>query len=160
MSYSWTAAGQRKVVAYENPRSRRLNVLAAYSPVGSAPALTWGDQRGSLQAHQVVDFVTRIPRLPDKPLVIVLDNGSIHISHVVKEALPALRQQRIFLFYLPPYSPKLNAIEAVFGGIKAHELPERAYTDWDPLEEAIDAGFTAAESRLLAKTKLQLRQAA
>ncbi len=153
MTYSWTAAGQRKSVPYENPCGRRLNVLAAYTPVGSAAALTWTDQHGSLGANQLVDFLTRIPRLPDKPLVVVLDNASMHTSRVVKAARPLVQQQRIHLYYLPPYSPELNAIEAVFGGIKAHELPARAYTSWEALEEAVDAGFTAAERRLLTKNE-------
>jgi putative transposase len=128
-----------------------VNVLAAYSPYGSQPAFSWGLERGSLISGQFLDFVQRIPRLPDKPLVIVLDNGSMHISWVVKEALAQLREQRIYLYYLPPYSPELNEIEAIFGGIKAHDLPERRYTSWESLEAAISTGFTHAEDRLLEK---------
>jgi len=148
VSYSWTKPGSRKRIPYENPRSRRVNVLAAYSPDGPQPALTWGLQRGSLVSGQLVDFVQRIPRLPDKPLVVVLDNGSLHVSWVVKEALAKLREQRIYLYYLPPYSPELNEIEPIFGGIKAHDLPARSYADWESLEAAITAGFTQAEERL------------
>lgn len=160
MNYSWTKPGTRKRVSYENPRSRRVNVLAAYTPDGPQPALTWGLQRGSLVSGQLVDFVQRLPRLPDKPLVVVLDNGSLHVSWVVKEALPALRAQRIYLYYLPAYSPKLNEIEAVFGGIKAHDLPERSYADWEHLEAAITDGFTQAEGRLLQRCDKQPGKAA
>jgi putative transposase len=160
VSSSWTAPGQRKVVPYENPRGRRVNVLAAYAPLGPCPALTWGLQRGSLLSAQLVDFVQRLPRLPAKPLVVVLDNGSIHVSHVVREAQAVLRQQRIYLYYLPPYSPELNLIEPVFGGIKAHDLPARAYTSWEALEDAIIDGFTHAEQRLLTRSTSHLRQAA
>ena len=151
MNYSWTHHGERRRLPYENPQGRRVNVLAAYSPFGSQPALSWGLERGSSISGQFVDWVQRLPRLPGKPLVIVLDNGSLHVSWVVKEAQEKLRKQRIYLYYLPPYSPKLNDIEAVFGGIKAHDLPERRYTTWESLEEAIIAGFTAAEQRLFNK---------
>jgi transposase len=137
-----------------------VNALAAYSPYGSQPALSWGLERGSIISGQFVDWIQRIPRLPGKALVIVIDNGSLHCSWVVKEALPKLREQRIYLYYLPPYSPKLNAIEAIFGGIKAHELPERRYETWEALEAAIITGFTHAEDRLLAKHYIQLVQAA
>jgi transposase len=160
VSYSWTRPGTRKRIPYENPRSRRVNVLAAYTPDGPQPALTWGLQRGSLVSGQLVDFVQRIPRLEGKPLVVVLDNGSMHVNWVVKEALTMLRQQRIYLYYLPAYSPKLNEIEPVFGGIKAHDLPERSYADWDNLEAAITAGFTRAEDRLLKRCASQPGQAA
>jgi transposase len=155
VSYSWTRRGERKRIPYENPQGRRVNVLAAYSPDGAQPALTWGKERGSLVAGQFTDFVQRLPRLPGKPLVVVLDNGSLHQNWVVQEALPALRAQRIYLYYLPPYSPELNEIEAVFGVIKRHELPERRYTTWEALETAIDKGFTHVEDRLLQRCENQ-----
>lgn len=155
MNYSWTRRGERKRIPYENPQGRRVNVLAAYSPFGSQPALTWGLERGSIVSAQFVDFVQRLPRLPGKPLVVVIDNGSLHVSRVVQEALALLREQRIYLYRLPPYSPKLNDIEAVFGVIKRHELPERRYTTWERLEDAICAGFTQVEERLLKKCSTQ-----
>ena len=160
MSYSWTKRGVRKQIPYENPQGRRVNVLAAYSPLGPQPALTWGLQRGSLVAGQFVDFLYQIPRLPDKPLVVVVDNGSLHRNWVVQEALPALRQDRIYLYFLPPYSPELNDIEAIFGVIKRQELPERRYTSYETLEEAIITGFTHVEQRLLQKDEAQPGRAA
>jgi transposase len=147
-------------VPYENPQGRRINVLAAYAPFGPAPALTWGLERGSLVSEQLLGFLPLLPRQPDQPLVVVLDNGSMHVSKLVQAARAALREQRIYLYFLPPYSPELNLIEAVFGGIKAHGLPARAYTDWEALDAAIDAGFTDAEQRLLTRTTNQLGQAA
>lgn len=91
-----------------------------------------------------------------------MDNGSIHVSRVIKDALPALKAQGIELYYLPPYSPELNAIEAVFGGIKAHGLPQRCYPTIPALLEAVDTAFTEAEARLLARKhpSHQLRPAA
>jgi transposase len=113
-----------------------------------------------LVSEQLVDFVQRLPRLPDQPLIVVMDNGSIHVSRVVRAAQPLLRRERIYLYYLPPYSPEFDLIEPVFGGIKAHELPARAYTSWEALEEAIIDGFTQAEQRLLAKGDTHLRKPA
>ena len=136
---------------YENPCNRRVNVLAAYGPDGPQPALTWATERGSWVAGHFVDFVPTIPHPPGQPLVVVLDNGSLHVNGVVKAARATLRQERISRYFLPPYSPKLNDIERIFGGIKAHDLPERAYGSYEALEEAIDLGFTHAEQRLLAK---------
>jgi putative transposase len=158
VSYSWTRKGQRRRIPYEHPQGKRVNVLAAYSPFGSQPALTWGLQRGSLISEQLLDFVQRLPRLPGKPLICVLDNGSMHVSGIVKAARDTLRTQRIYLWNLPPYSPELNDIEAIFGVIKRHELPERRYPTWESLEEAIITGFTHVEDRL--RPHKQLRRAA
>jgi hypothetical protein len=158
---SWTLAGHRKQVAYENPCGRRVNVLAAYVPDGPMPSLTWGNEpAGALVAEQLVSFVRQIPRPSGQPLVVVMDNGSIHVSKTVKHARAALRQEHIYLYYLPPYSPALNAIEPIFGAIKQHDLPERRYTSVPALEVAIDAAFARAETRLLARTAPQLRRSA
>jgi transposase len=157
---SWVRAGQRKRLPYENPERRRINVLAAYSPLGSAATLTWTPKRGPIVADDLLAFLDGLPRLPDKPVVVVLDNASTHRGRVVSAARSALKQQRLHLYFLPPYSPKLNPIEAVFGGIKQHELPERAYVSWEGLETAIQDGFRRARQRLALKSHTQLQQPA
>ena len=88
---------------------------------------------------------------PTGRLVVVLDNAAIHHSRVIQAAQPELQQQGIELYYLPPYSPELNAIEPVFGGIKTHDLPARRYATIPALLDAVHAGFTAAEARLHAR---------
>ena len=148
MTASWTPRGSRKRVAYENPQGRRVNVLAALVAEGRQQSLTWGRERGSLVAVQFVAFLSEIPRQAERPLVIVLDNGSIHVSHVVKAARTELQRRGIYLYFLPPYSPELNRIEPVFKAIKHYDLPERRYTSWTALEDAIDAAFTRYDQRL------------
>jgi putative transposase len=146
--YSWTAYGCRKRMPYENPQGRRVNALAALVADGPQRALTWTCERGAFLAEQVLDFLSKIPRAAHQRLVVVWDNGSVHTSRIVKDALPQLREQGIALYFLPPYSPELNAIERVFGAIKHHEMPERRYSSWESLEAAIDTAFTNYETRL------------
>lgn len=133
---------------YENPQGRRVNAVAALIADGPQPSLTWATERGSLLAEQILDFLGTIPRPAGEQLVVVLDNGSTHTSRIVKDALPQLRTRGIDLYYLPPYSPNLNAIERAFGVIKHHEMPERRYTTWESLEAAIDTAFTNYETHL------------
>lgn len=147
---SWAAAGTRKRMPYENPCGRRVNALGILIPEGPEPMLLWDSAPRSLTSHDLLALLPEVPRRTER-LVVVLDNGSIHTSRVLKDALPTLQQQGIDLYYLPPYSPELNAIEAVFGGIKRHGLPERRYTSIPALLEAIDTAFAEAEARLLAK---------
>jgi putative transposase len=152
VSYSWTLRGQRKRVPYENPRGRRVNVLAALVPDGPTPSLTWDQAPRTLTSADLLAFLDGIPRPAGQPLVVVLDNGSSHVSKLVKAASTALWAKRIYLYYLPPYSPELNAIERVFRVIKHYDLPERTYTTLAALETAIDAAFTRYEAQLLART--------
>lgn len=153
VNYSWTAQGQRKYVPYA--QGRRVNVLAALVADGSSPSLTWGPAPRTLTAQDLVRCVQEgIPRGTGE---LVLDNASIHRTQVVQDALPGLQAQGIRLYYLPPYSPKLNLIEPIFGGIKGHGLPERAYPSTAALIEAIDDAFATAEARLQAKHLYYLR---
>jgi transposase len=68
-------------------------------------------------------------RTPDKQIIIILDNATIHKSKKVKQYLQ--RHQQLHLFYLPTYSPEYNPVElfwkwlkpkvygfSAFGGIK------------------------------------------
>jgi hypothetical protein len=147
---------------YENPKGRRVNVLAAVDLQGPVPTLTWAvETHGAFVAEQVLDCVRQLPRLPGKPLVLVLDNGSLHVSRVVMAAVPALRQEWIYLYHWPPYSSaELNAIEPIFGAIKHHDLVRRRYETLADLEAAVDAAFTRYDLRLAAKTRPQSRLSA
>lgn len=161
LNYSWVAAGTRKRVPYENPRGRRVNALGILIADGPHPQLLWEREPRSLTSQDLLAAVQSVPN-PTGRLMVVMDNGSIHVSRVIKEALPDLRQQGIEFYYLPTYSPELNAIERVFGGMKAHDLPERSYVTVPALLDAVDAAFTAAEARLLTRCESEhvLRSAA
>jgi hypothetical protein len=45
----------------------------------------------------------------------------------------------------------------LYGGIKAHDLPERAYATWEGLEAAIEDGFRHARQRLTATSHTHLQ---
>ncbi|WP_408608819.1 transposase [Desulfogranum japonicum] len=55
-------------------------------------------------------------KTPEKQIVIILDNASIHKSRKVKQYLE--RHPRIKLFYLPTYSPEYNPVELFWKWIK------------------------------------------
>jgi hypothetical protein len=86
---SWLLPGQRKLIPYENPRGRHLNTMAALFPDSPTPSLWWGSVPHSLAGEHLLAFIRALARL-GTPLVVVLDNASIHISRVVQEARPAL----------------------------------------------------------------------
>ena len=54
------------------------------------------------------------PGAPIKPVVIVLDNGPIHVSKATLAALAA-RAHWLTVEWLPKYAPELNDIEVVWG---------------------------------------------
>jgi transposase len=76
------------------------------------------------------------PGAPTKPIVLVLDNGPIHVSKASRTAL-AERAHWLTVEWLPKYAPELNDIEIVWGDLKARHLAHRTFTDLDSLETAV-----------------------
>jgi len=113
----------------------------------------------TLRSADLLVILEAIPRGAGE-LVVVLDNASLHRSHVVQEALPALAGRGIRLYHLPPYSPELNAVESLFGVIKSTEMPERTYTTLPELLAAVGDAFGRCERRLLDRPPRGRRPAA
>jgi transposase len=147
VSWSWTLRGRRKRLPYENAQGKRVNALAALRVSGSAE-VDWDLFRRTVKADDLLAFLRTLPREPETPLVVVLDNASIHTNRTIKAALPALWRERIYLYYLPPYSPELNRIERLFRVLKHPGMPVRTYRTYDTLEEAIEAAFLADDFTL------------
>jgi hypothetical protein len=156
---SWVLRGTRKRIPYENPEGRRVNALAALIRTAGEADLVWTTKPKAFVAEEVVQFLRDLPPAAI-PTVVVLDNAGIHRSKVVRAARAELWACGIYLYYLPPYSPTLNAIEPVFRVIKHDELPERRYTSVLALTAAVDTGFSNYRARLHAKSHVQPRQAA
>jgi transposase len=88
----------------------------------------------------------------ERPLVVAVDNYQAHKSDRVKAELAKLHAADIYLFYLPPYSPELSAIEPIWHDVKYHQLTERSHAKLGGLKQA-------AEGALLRKA-LELRERA
>ena len=76
------------------------------------------------------------PGSDGKPVVLVLDHGSIHTSKASRAALAA-REHWLTIEWLPKYTPELNDIEAVWRDLKRHHLAHQTFTDADYLDRAI-----------------------
>ncbi len=76
-----------------------------------------------------------------KPVVIVLDNGPIHVSKAATAAL-AERDHWLTVEWLPKYAPELNDIETIWRDLKAHHLAHQTFADQDMLDDAIHRAVT------------------
>jgi len=71
----------------------------------------------------------------NKPVFIMLDNAKIHTSHQFEEMIPLWRKKKLFVHYLPSYSPELNLIENLWRFIKYSWFPSYAYLSFEALVE-------------------------
>jgi transposase len=121
--------------------------MAALRPYGRSPRLEVFTAERTWDSYDFLAFLKALP-WSKVPRVVVLDNGSLHISKVVRRARRELARRGIYLYYLPPYSPELNHIEPVFRQVKYHEIPVRSHTSRAGLREAVEGGFGSYRRRL------------
>lgn len=164
--YTWARIGKRKVIPYEAPAGRRVNVVGALAPFAAdGPRLVYETRRrdqGKYDAAAHLRFVREVvaglpPTIPEgyrlaRPCVIVKDNYSVHHSHVVKDQIPMLEAIGIRFFYLPSYSPELNDIETLWRQIKYQDLPERSHKTAASLQDAVESAL-AKRAKLLRETE-------
>jgi hypothetical protein len=153
--YTWCRVGQCKLVPYEAPQRRRVNVAGAIAPYAAGgPDLVFATRRtdqGKYDAVAHLQFLARLGGLPDplppdwrreRHCVVVLDNYSVHHSQAVKDRLPALEAAGVYCCFLPQYSPELNEIEPVWRQVKYQDIPERSHLTALALQQAVEAALT------------------
>jgi len=102
---------------------------------------------GTLDAERLLAFLWKAAGRPvltpenwkrERPLVIVLDNYSVHKSQLLKEAVLALEAADVYLWYLPAYTPELSEIEPVWNDVKYRQMTRRSYSLLGDLKRAAD----------------------
>ena len=76
-----------------------------------------------------------------KPLVLILDNASVHTSKEIQPLLKVLERQGLTLQFLPPCSPELNRIEKLWHKMK-YEWMAFAARSAKTTEADVDEIFT------------------
>jgi hypothetical protein len=130
------------------------------------------EQVGTIDAERFVRFVWNVAGRPAiypegwkraRPLVLVVDNYSVHKCERVKEEMEAFAAAGITLFYLPSYSPELSGIEPIWQDVKYRKMTTRSYELLEALFRAVDEALAGKARDLLAacsKTAHALRAAA
>ena len=72
----------------------------------------------SMTALLFTGFLGLLMEHVGKPLVVILDNASIHKAKDVAPLLRVLQDKGLRLYFLPPYSPELNRIEKLWHKMK------------------------------------------
>ena len=83
-----------------------------------------------------------------RPLMVVLDNYSVHTSQTVAAASPQLAGGRVHLVYLPSYCPQLSAIEPDWNAVKQQQLSVRSFAHVADLKRAVDDALEHRAHRL------------
>ena len=93
--------------------------------------------KGSMSSEVVIacldDFHTTITQ----PTVVVIDNAPIHHSKKFDAKIEQWKQEDLYIFFLPTYSPHLNPIEILWRKIKYEWLTYEAIESQQALDEEL-----------------------
>lgn len=129
----WIKKGKRLEIA-TNGRSKRLNILGALN-LEKMEVLT--QESDTINAIEIKRFFDDLQaKMPSVAKIhIVLDRAGYNRSQEIADYL--LKNNRIRLHYLPPYSPNLNAIERLWKVMHQHTTYNKYYQKFSDFTEAI-----------------------
>lgn len=140
---AWTPVGQQHAI--EGQRGARLNVLGALLSSGKAFFATlWQTVTAELFAGFL--GLLREHTGSDRPLVVVVDNASIHTAKAIAPYLWYLAKQGVRLHFLPAYSPELNRIEVLWRLVK-HRWMQPKRRDKEELEAEVSSILQAVGTK-------------
>jgi transposase len=141
----WAKKGSRPA-AVRQTEYEYLWVLGAVCPeTGHAEGLLSPQLNTKIVNEFLRQFARTLPA--DEHAVMLWDGAGFHVAKAL--CVP----ENMTLVALPPYSPELNPIENLWHYLKSHFWSNRAYDDYDALEQAaVDAWRKAALDPQLMKT--------
>ena len=105
---TWAPKGKTPVIMTTGARFS-VNMISAISPRGE---LRFMCTQGTLTASVFVEFLKRLVYNAKGPIYLVVDGHPTHKAKLTKEYVKSTNG-KLTLFFLPPYSPKLNPDESV-----------------------------------------------
>lgn len=115
----WFKVGSRPTKKYMLNKSIKIHVFGAISSKRRFLKLS-----EKINSKKFLAFIKRI-RKNIKKLCIVTDNGRWHLT---KEVFSFVKEKRIVMIRIPPYSPEVNPIEQYWKNNKGY-LATKAYFD-------------------------------
>ncbi len=139
LAHCWAKRGTDLRIEAPGQAKRRA-MLGAFDPVRAELLVHTSATKRSSDFIQLLDDLgtTYGGNGRTRPLVIVMDNGSVHTSKITRKALA--ERPWLTIEWLPKYAPELNAIEHRWRDLKRHHLANRTFVDADDLDHAIHRG--------------------
>ena len=92
--------------------------------------------RGRVNAVEFIDFMERLIHGVERKVFLLVDGHPVHKARKVKRFVES-HNERLQLFYLPPYSPELNPDERVWNDLKNNAVEKQVITTPKELHRAV-----------------------
>ena len=115
VSHTWFAKGQQRIIPTYGKHWDAKLIGALDYETGEVFCV----QEQQYTAKEFLSFLEKVlEKYKGERIVMILDNAKIHHAKLIQ---PFLEENKdlLTLVYLPPYSPKLNLIEGLWGWLKS-----------------------------------------
>lgn len=143
--YGWQDIGKR--IKIRSSRSAKINVLGLLNTITNK-LIPW-TFNCNIDSEIVMAVFDNFANGLKKETWVVLDNASFHKSEIIEDKIKEWEEKKLFLYYLPPYSPQLNLIERVWQFMKYKWMPLEAYLSFENLKEYVDMILSGYGDRYL-----------
>lgn len=135
--YGWQPKGEYIEITPSKTKSTQIfglmsldNQMEAYSC------------QGSMNSEMVIAFIDDFHAKIKRPKVVVIDNAPIHHSKKFEAKIEQWKEEDLYIFFLPRYSPHLNPIEILWRMIKYQWLPYEDIESQEELNQRLDEILT------------------
>jgi transposase len=140
---TWAKEGTTPIIRVPSKRGS-IPLISAISPTGK---LLFSLPRTKVDSKVVIDFLKQILRHHDtRHVVVIMDSAPTHKSVKMKDFLEQ-QKKRLTVFYLPPYSPELNADEFVWGFLKSKKIKTHKAKNKEELRSLASKGLRSIQRK-------------
>jgi transposase len=132
VSQAWIKRGFQKLIK-SNTGRKRLNINGAYNPFTSEVIV---HEDITINAQTTIRFFEKVERqyADKRTIYAIVDNATYYRNKNVKEYL---KDSRVTLIFLPPYSPNLNLIERLWKFMRKKLLKSWYYETFKAFKSAV-----------------------
>ena len=129
---AWIKKGVTKYIK-SNTGRQRINLNGAYNPITQDTIIM---EEETVNAESMLSLFKELENkyATDSVIYVILDNARYNRAKLVQEYV---KNSRIQLLYLPPYSPNLNLIERLWKFMRKKVMNTHYYEKFDEFKKAI-----------------------
>ena len=130
--YGWIRVGEQHGIS--TSKYGKLNVFGLLSYEGKLTSYTTTSR---VDSSQLIEWLSDFAQSQTKRTVVVMDNAPWHRSAKMEQQREKWKADGLEIFFLPPYCPHLNIIEALWRKIKHEWLRPQDFNNQEALHERI-----------------------
>lgn len=133
ISKTWFPKGQQRIIpTYGKHEGVKLLGIINYET-----GAIYCEEHSKYDAEVFLGFLKNVlMQYPEGKIVMILDNSRVHHAKLLDEFLNK-NSVRISLVFLPPYSPKMNIIEGLWGWMKNEVINNAFFSSVKEIRTAV-----------------------